>query len=155
MNFYVILRIISIKEHQIDVGKFDNVCTDTYIDIISHFKWVNLTPTVHKILAHSTELVRNNTCLGVGHLSEEGLEACHEIIRKFRVSWTLQSSENANLKDLIKKLWLISDPLFYSFRRVIKCSKCGSTGHQRKCPMLMDISNKSQSDIMVEDIFVD
>ena len=101
-NIYVILRIISSKARQIDMGKFGNLCTSTYIAILIHFTWVNLTPTVHKILAHSAELIQNNSCLGVGHLSEEGLEVQHKIIRKFRASWTLQTRDDANIKDLIK-----------------------------------------------------
>ena len=155
LNFYVIMRTISSKDRQIDVEKFGNLCTNTYVDILTHFPWVNLTPTVHKIIAHSTELVQNNSCMGVGHLSEEGLEACHKIIRRFRASWTQQTSDDANLKDLLKKLWLVSDPLFYSLRRVIKCAKCGLTGHQRNCSIVGDNSNKSESDVMLEDIFVE
>ena len=155
LNLNVILRTISSKDKQIDVEKFGNLCTDTYIDILTHFKWVNLTPTLHKILAHSTEIIRNNACIGVGHLSEEGLEACHKMIRRFRTSWTLQSSDDANLKDLLKKMFIISDPLFYSFRRVLKCSRCGSTGHQRNCSVVMDVTKKSVSDLMVEGMFVD
>ena len=116
---------------------------------------MSLTPTLHKVLGHSKELIVNNMCKGIGHLSEEGLEAGHKFIRRFRASWTLQLNDDANLKDLIKKMWLISDPLFYSFRRVIRCPKCGSTDHQRKCPMLKDITNKSETEQMVEDFFLD
>ncbi|CAL4226389.1 unnamed protein product [Meganyctiphanes norvegica] len=112
LHFDVILRILSSKNHSIDMDKFGNLCTTTYVDVLTHFKWVDLTPTVHKVLAHATELISNNMCMGIGHLSEEGLEACHKIIRRFRVSWTLQTSDQANLKDLLKKLWLRSDPLF-------------------------------------------
>ena len=154
MNFNVILRVISSKDHKIDIDKFGNLCTDTYIEILTHFKWVDLTPTVHKVLAHASELIVNNNCRGIGHLSEEGLEACHKIIRRFRASWTLQTSDDANLKDLVKKMWLISDPLFYSYRRVIRCPKCGATGHQRKCPSLNENPNKTESDLIVEDIFI-
>ena len=101
-NIYVILKIIFSKARQIDIGKFGNLCTSTNIAILIHFTWVNLTSTVHKILAHSAELIKNNACLGVSHLSEEGLEAQHKIIRKFRASWTLQTSDDANINDLIK-----------------------------------------------------
>ena len=118
------------------MGKFGNLCTNTYIEILTELKWADLTPTAHKVLAHAEELLTNNMGMGIGHLSEEGLEACHKIIRRFRATWTLQTSDDTNLNDLIKKLWLISDPLFYSYRKVLRCSKCGSTGHQRKCPIL-------------------
>ena len=120
-NFEVILRVISSKDHRIDIKQFDRLCKDTYIIILTEFKWADLTPSVHKVLAHSTELVSNNMCRGLGHLSEEGLEACHKIIRRFRANWTLQSNDLANLKDLVKKLWLSSDPVFYSYRRDSKC----------------------------------
>ena len=141
-NMYVILRIISSKDHKIDIAKLRNLCTETYVHILEHLKWVDLTPTVHKVLAHAPELIEKNLCMGVGNLSEEGLEACHKIIRRFRTSWTLQTSDDANMKDLIKKMWLVSDPLFYSYRRIIKCSKCGSTGHQRKCPLVQGFKIK-------------
>ena len=154
MNLNIILRIISSKDRLIDTEKFGNLCTSTYVNILTYFAWADLTPTVHKILSHSMQLIQNNSGLGVGHLSEEGLEAQHKIIRRLRAAWTLQSSDDANLKDLIKKMFLISDPLFYSYRRSIKCPKCGLMGHQRKCPM-NEASNKSQSDIMVEDIFIE
>ena len=155
LNMNVILRIASTKKHKIDIIKFRMLCNDTYIHILTNLKWVDLTPTVHKVLAHAPELIENNLCMGVGNLSEEGLEACHKIMRRFRTSWTLQTNDDANIKDLIKKMWLVSDPLFYSYRRTIKCSKCGATGHQRKCPFVQDAVNKSESDLLVEEMFID
>ena len=155
IHIEVILRVISSKGHRIDVDIFRNLCITTYVNILTQFKWVDLTPTVHKILAHAGELICNNMCMGIGHLSEEGLEASHKIIRRIRASWTLQTNDMANLKDLIKKLWLISDPLFYSFRKVLKCSKCKETGHQRKCPTTEENANQSASDIILSDIFID
>ena len=151
-NLEVILRILSTKDHKIDIIKFRDLCTSTYIDILINFKWVDLTPTVHQVLAHSSELVERNNCMGLGHLSEEGLEAQNKIIRRFRTYWTIQKDDDSNLKDLIKKMWLISDSVFYSFRRVVKCPKCGSIGHQRKCPMLQKDCNQSKADLMVEEI---
>ena len=154
LNLHVILRVVSSKDSKIDLDNFANLCSSTYINILANFKWVELTPSVHKVLAHYAELIDKNMCMGIGHLSEEGLEACHKIIRRFRASWTLQSSDHANLKDLIKKLWLVSDPYFYSLRRTIKCPKYGSAGHQRKCPIVENASNQSESDGIFEEMFV-
>ena len=83
------------------------------------------------------------------------LPMCDKLIRRFRASWTLQSSDDANLKDLIKKLWLVSDPLFYSFRKTLKCPKYGSTGHQRKCPVMDTLEDKHEDDVKVEEMFVE
>ena len=134
LNLEVILRLISSKEHKIDIEKFKELCTNTYLHVLLNLKWVYLTPTAHKVLAHAPELMEKNMCRGLGNLSEEGLEACHKIIRRFRTYWTLQLNDDANIKDLIRKMWLVSDPLFYSYRRTIKCSKCGSIGHQKNAP---------------------
>ena len=154
LNIEVILRIVSTKGLKIEMSKFRDICISTYLDILINFKWVNLTPTVHKVLAHAPELMERNMCMGLGHLSEEGLEACHKIMRRFRTYWTLQKNDDVNLKDLLKKMWLTSDPVFYSFRRVIKCPKCGSIGHQKKCPMLQQATNQSKSDLMVEEMII-
>ena len=151
----VILRIISTKDHKIDINAFRDLCKNTYLDILIHLKWVVLTPTVHKVLAHAPELIERNMCMGLGHLSEEGLEACNKIMRRIRTHWTLQKDDDSNLKDLLRKMWLISDPVFYSFRKVLKCPKCGSLGHQKKCPTLQQETNQSESDLMVQELFVD
>ena len=155
LNLEIILRIISSKNRKIDLDLFAALCTKTYIDILTHFKWADLTPSLHKVLAHAPELVDKNMCMGLGDLSEEGLEACHKIMRRFRSCWTLQLNDNANLKDLLRKMWLVSDPLFYSYRRTIKCPKCGNTGHQKNCPLLPQDRNLSQADIMVEEMYID
>ena len=52
-------------------------------------------------------------------------------------------------------MWLVSDPLFYSFRKTLKCPKCGSTGHQRKCPVMDTLEDKHEDDVMVEEMFVE
>ena len=155
MNLETILRVISNKYRKIDLEKFQTLCISTYIHILTHLKWVELTPTVHKVLAHAPELVEKNMSMGLGHLSEAGLEACNKIIRRFRTYWTLQINDDANLKDLLRKMWLISDPLFYSYRRTIKCPRCGDTGHQKKCPIIQQAINQSESESRVEDMFVD
>ena len=154
VNCEFILRTISSQKQKIDTEVFGNICINTYVDILTHFKWVDLTPTVHKILAHARELINLNNGMGIGHLSEEGLEAVHKIIRRIRASWTLQTSDLANLKDLIKKVWLKSDPVFYSFKKVLKCSSCGATGHQRKCPIIANDIPQSAADIILKDVFI-
>ena len=155
LNLEIILRIISSKDRKIDCEQFRILCFKTYMIILTHLKWADLTPTLHKVLAHAPELIANNVCRGLGHLSEEGLEACHKIMRRFRAAWTLQLNDDANIKDLLRKMWLVSDPLFYSFRRVIKCHKCGNSGHQKNCPATQHAKNLSQADIMVDEMFIE
>ena len=155
LNLFVILRTISSKSHTIDIDNLGILCKVTYIDVLRNFPWVDLSPTAHKILAHAAELVTKNGGKGLGNMSEEGLEACNKLIRRFRASWTLQTSDDANLRDLIKKMWLVSDHYFSSFRKTLKCLKCGSSRHQRKCPVRDILANRSEADILVQEMFLD
>ena len=57
----------------------------TYIIILESFPWASITPTLHKIFAHSEELIRDsNSCFGLKNISEEGTEACNKLNRKYR-----------------------------------------------------------------------
>ena len=59
--------------------------SDTYQLIIETFPWASITPTLHKVLAHSAQLIEEyNGGRGLKSLSEEGLEACHKHIRRYR-----------------------------------------------------------------------
>ena len=70
----VILRIFNLDE-RIEIEKFTTLCRDTYELIIVSFPWASITPTLHKILAHSAQLIDEyNGGRGMKYFSEEGLE---------------------------------------------------------------------------------
>ena len=52
----VILRIFN-SDERIEIEKFTTLCRDTYELIIVSFPWASITPTLHNILAHSTQLI--------------------------------------------------------------------------------------------------
>ena len=54
-----ILRIIIISDRRIDTKQLGILCTNTYLLILDSFPWASITPTLHKVLAHSEELIRN------------------------------------------------------------------------------------------------
>ena len=62
-NLAVILRIYN-SDKIINEESFEIICKDTYQLILDHYPWANVTPTLHKILAHSVELM-------VGIMKEE------------------------------------------------------------------------------------
>ena len=56
-NLGVILRVFN-SSHKLDIGKFEMLCKSMYEYIVDNFPWVSITtPSLHKLLAHSTELV--------------------------------------------------------------------------------------------------
>ena len=50
LNVSVILRIFNCGQ-AIDTDKLDKVCKYTYEFIVVEFPWVNVTPSLHKVLA--------------------------------------------------------------------------------------------------------
>ena len=94
--------------------------------------WVlHLLPTVHKVLGHSWELIELNSCFGLGTLDESGMEGCHRILRNVRTNLSRKQSQQANMTDTIRRLWLSSDPAINQERQkgLPWCKKCKVRGH--------------------------
>ena len=130
----VILRVMSSKE-KVDVEKFLKFCTDLYVNLHQNFtcetekdqsvaemdqqltennqqvSWIRITPTVHKVLAHSWELIAHNEGVGLGALNESGLEGYNKILRNVRTNISRKTFQKDNLVDTIKRMWISSDPV--------------------------------------------
>ena len=115
----VILRIFN-SDERVDIEKFTTLCRDTYELIIESFPWASITPTLHKILAHSAQLIDEyNGGRGMKSFSEEGLEACHKYIRRFREQLARKTSFEDNIKDVFIRLLAQSDVFSLSQRKII------------------------------------
>ena len=78
---------------------FDTLCKDTYELIIKTFPWVSITPKLNKVLAHSAQLIEEfNDGRGLKSFSEEGLEACHKYIWRYREQLARKISSKLTLK---------------------------------------------------------
>ena len=76
-NLSAILRVYNSKQTD-NTDQLEILCKNTYEMIIVDFPWVNVTPTLHKLLAHCLEPIRDcNNGRGLKEFSEEGLEACN------------------------------------------------------------------------------
>lgn len=81
------------------------------IVILTNYPEAALSPTVHKVLAHSPELIINNGNYGLLRLSEEGLEAVNKLLRRIRECLSRKTSQEANVTDCLHRLWSQSDPV--------------------------------------------
>ena len=61
---------------------------------MEHFPWAAVSPSVHRILAHSWEVLELNKGFGLGDMSEEGLEALNKIIRNRREHGARKNSKH-------------------------------------------------------------
>ena len=134
-NLSAILRIYNCS-HEIQTDKLESLSKETYELILTSFPWANITPSLHKLLAHCTELIREcNNGYGLKEYSEEALESCNKLIRRFREHLSRKNSFTSNIRDVFTRLLSQSDPVLSSYRRTLVCKTCGEIGHIRneKC----------------------
>ncbi|XP_053952723.1 uncharacterized protein LOC128859715 [Anastrepha ludens] len=113
-RFKVIL--ISLSCHlPLDSSRFEEFCTSTAKLYVSLYSWYPMSQTVHKILIHSGEIIKNSI-LPVDMLGEEASEARNKDYKKFRLQHSRKHSRMANLEDLFCRAIDTSDPLLSSLR---------------------------------------
>ena len=142
----IVLNVINSTEKLKDVMYFKEYCQSLYRDILEWFPNAVITPTVHKILSHSWELIQHNDDYGLGKYSEEGLEGCNKILRRIRTTLSRKTSKDANQIDCLQRLWAKSDPICNKIRRDILpyCSICQKKVHgTRYCTSKSLIRNAS------------
>ena len=94
------------------------LCKSTYEYIVDNFPWVSITPSLHKLLAHSTELVdKYNNGYGLKLYSEECIEALNKHIRQYRDKLSRKTSFNDNVTDIFARLITQSDTILLMVRR--------------------------------------
>lgn len=93
-----ILRALS-SDKRILVAEYKNVCTKLNLLLLNQVSWASITPSLHKVLAHSWELIEANDETGLKALSEEGFEANNKRLRLYRIKLSRQNNQLNNLTD--------------------------------------------------------
>ena len=101
----VILRVFC-SGRKVVVTKYRGLCTSLYLSYLEQFPWVVITPSAHKLLAHSWELMENNDECGLKNFDESGLEANNKVLRGIRTKLARKTSQDDNLNYTINRLWL-------------------------------------------------
>ena len=138
----VIIRVLSKKK--VDTHTYKELCTELYVFLLEQFPrvhhqhltgpWISITPTLHKVLGHSWELIELNDSEGLGSLDESGLEGCNKILRKIRTNLLRKNSQPSNLVDTQGRMWTTSDPIVNDERKKAKpyCNHCVIRGHSTR-----------------------
>ena len=111
-------------------------------------KWIQIRPTVHSLLAHSWELIKENNAKGLGEYTEGPLENNTKFLRFNRQFLARKLSQKANLTDCLGRGWNISDPIVRAIDPGKACSRCGKTDHFTvSCP-LKSITEKDTAETL-------
>ena len=117
-RFRVILQVLS-SGHHINIAAFETYASETKMLYMNLYPWFPMTVTVHKILEHSSEIIKHHI-VPIGQLTEEAQEARNKDCRRFREHNTQKKSREATNKDLLMMLLVSSDPVISSFRKAPK-----------------------------------
>ena len=139
MHLSVIIRVLSSKL-RVNVKAYKEHCKEFYLFLLSSFtddqgeSWVNITPSLHKVLSHSWELIESNDEHGLGSFDESGLEGNNKILRNIRLRLSRKTSQTHNLIDTLNRMWISSDPNINTVRQSTKpmCKHCNVKGHSTR-----------------------
>ena len=138
----VIVRVFS-SSKSVNIDEYKAYCLALYNHILTAFidssgsPWVSISPTLHKLLAHSWELISLNDGEGLQRLDESGLEGCNKILRAVRTRQARKTSQEACNSDCLGRMWVGSDPVLQAERMAALpfCKHCVLYGHgTRYCP---------------------
>ena len=153
-NLAIILRLVS-SNCKIDLEKFDILCKNTAQNILIAFNGeIQITPTLHVLLAHGCALVEENGGYGLKIFSEEPLESNNKYIRKFRENLARKTNQIENLTDVCARLWVKSDPIICSIKRKQYCTFCkihtDHTSLSSTCPEKIKFSPQQEDDAFLD-----
>ena len=136
----VIIRLMS-QGDKVDVEIYEAMCKELYLHLVINLPWVSITKTLHKLLFHSPEMIRNNESRGLKEFNEEGLESKNKDLRFSRCRLSRKTSQQDNLTDHLHRLWIGSDPVVTKerYKGQPRCKKCFEVGHSvRGCKVGVD-----------------
>ena len=139
----VIIRVLCSKWH-VKVDKYHTFCKEFHLFILDNFPrelnqhlketWISVTPSLHKFLCHSWELIEANDEHGLGNLDESGIEGNNKILRNIRTRLSRKMSQKSNLVDTLSRMWVCSDPQVNAVQEKTKpfCNNCQERGHSTR-----------------------
>ena len=117
------VKVINSQKRKVNIEKLRAITQEAYKKLVLHFPWVAISPSVHRILGHSWEVVLLNNKFGLGNISEEGLESLNKYIRDFRRSGARKDNTFNNFVDTFHHMWDRSRPTICALERNIKKRK--------------------------------
>ena len=93
--------------------------------IVDSYEWLLMTPTVHKIIADSRQVIEN-TVLPEGYFGEEASESHSKVYKEDRLHHARKHSRIHNFADVFNRAMDSSEPVISStklIKRVRKCDK--------------------------------
>jgi hypothetical protein len=112
-DLFIILVVIS-SGLPIDSEKFGEFCKSVCQKYLALYKWYYMPVTLHKILIHGEEIIKNSR-LPLGMLSEQAGESRNKLYRRYRETHARKTSRKHNLIDVFNRSMDSSDPILSQY----------------------------------------
>ena len=142
LGLFAAVKVINSQKRRVNVEKYRQMLTEVHIKLLQCFPWCAVSPSVHRILAHSWEVIELNNGFGLGNKSEEGLEALNKYIRSRRETGARKDCTLNNFMDTYNHLWDRSRPTIVELSRKIS----------RRSPKMMVMT---EIEALVESLFLE
>ena len=136
------VKVVNLQKRKVNIDKLRQMLVETYCKLLICFPWCAVSPSVHRILAHSWEVIQLNDGFGLGNLSEEGLEVLNKYVRSMRETGARKDCTLNNFRDTFNHLWDRSRPTIVEMARQIK----------RRGPRLCIMT---EIEVLVETLFIE
>ena len=90
--------------------QFEVYCLDTYEFLLTTWPWIRVSETVHRLLAHTTDIIILNKNQGLVRISEQGSESMHKVQRLTRAAGARKTSLLLGDVDMFRRGWATSSP---------------------------------------------
>ena len=74
INLCALVKALNSHRTKINVSRYKEMSMETYKLIATAFPWCVVPDSIHRILGHGWERIRDNDSMGLGQESEEGIE---------------------------------------------------------------------------------
>ena len=142
LGICAIVKVINSQKKRVNVDRLRMLGQQIYLELVQCFPWAVVSPSVHRILAHSWEVIQLNDSYGLGGMSEEGLEALNKCIRSMRSTGARKDNTLHNFTDTFHHLWDRSRPVIVEMERKVK----------RRAPRLVVVT---EIEAFVEGLFLE
>ena len=123
LGLCTMVKVINSQTRKVNTDKLRNLSLSVYLKIVEIFPWAVVSPSVHRILAHSWEVVELNNYYGLGDMSEEGLEALNKHIRDRRSHGARKDRTENNFRDTCRLYHLDEAGVLFHTISKKKCYK--------------------------------
>uniref|UniRef100_A0A0K8W2Q9 Uncharacterized protein n=2 Tax=Bactrocera latifrons TaxID=174628 RepID=A0A0K8W2Q9_BACLA len=109
------VKYIIFCQFSLNLYKFEEYCFQTVLLYQIKYSWLPMTPTVHKVIVHSKQIMQN-TPLPVGYFGEDAAESRNKIYKSDRLHHAHKTIRIDNLFDVFHRALDTSNPLISSLR---------------------------------------